>query len=108
MMTASAVEFQHDQGDKRAESGDILSKVPYVTLAFWVVKILATTLGETGGGALSVTLKLGYAVSTLIFLAFFFVMLFAQLGSKHYHPVFFLAGVGATTTVGTTTSDYID
>jgi len=111
MTTADAVEFQYDQRDQRDqrdETGDVLSKVPYVTLAFWVVKILATTLGETGGDALSMTLKLGYAVSTLIFLAFFVVTLFAQLGSKHYHPVFYWAVVVATTTVGTTTSDYID
>src|SRR3954447_6156619 len=85
---------------------DVLSKVPHVTLAFWVVKILATTLGETGGDALSVSLNLGYAVSTLIFLAFFIVVLFAQLKSRHYHPFAYWAVVVATTTVGTTTSDY--
>lgn len=87
---------------------DALSKVPRVTLAFWIVKILATTLGETGGDALSMTLNLGYAVSTLIFLAFFVVTLFAQLRSRHYHPLFYWAVVVATTTVGTTTSDYFD
>jgi uncharacterized membrane-anchored protein len=87
---------------------DALSKVPRVTLAFWVVKILATTLGETGGDALSMQLNLGYAVSTLIFLGFFLVTLIAQVGSGHYHPVFYWAVVVATTTVGTTTSDYID
>jgi uncharacterized membrane-anchored protein len=87
---------------------DALSKVPRVTFAFWVVKILATTLGETGGDALSMTLNLGYAVSTLIFLGFFIVTLAAQVKSKHYHPVFYWAVVVATTTVGTTTSDYID
>lgn len=54
---------------------EVLSKVPQVTLAFWIVKILATRLGETGGNALSMTLNLGYAVSTLIFLAFFIVSL---------------------------------
>lgn len=85
-----------------------LSKVPPVTLAFWVVKILATTLGETGGDALSMTLNLGYAVSTLIFLAFFCVTLVAQVVSKRYHPFFYWMVVVATTTVGTTTSDYID
>jgi uncharacterized membrane-anchored protein len=98
--------------DLRSEPDDdlseILSKVPRVTLAFWVVKILATTLGETGGDALSMTLNLGYAISTLIFLAFFIVTLTAQVASKHYHPVFYWAVVVATTTVGTTTSDYID
>ena len=87
---------------------EVLSKVPRVTLAFWVVKILATTFGETGGDALSMTLNLGYAVSSLIFLAFFVITLGAQVGSKHYHPVFYWAVVIATTTVGTTTSDYID
>src|SRR5205085_9216666 len=74
----------------------------------WIVKILATTLGETGGDALSMTLNLGYAVSTLIFIAFFAVTLFAQLKSSHYHPLFYWAVVVATTTVGTTTSDYFD
>lgn len=87
---------------------DALSKVPRVTLAFWIVKILATTLGETGGDALSMSLNLGYAVSTLIFLAFFAVTLFAQVRSTHYHPLFYWAVVVATTTVGTTTSDYFD
>ncbi|MFL5485000.1 MAG: hypothetical protein ACJ793_05140 [Gemmatimonadaceae bacterium] len=97
-------------GNTYAETpdADILSKVPRVTAAFWAVKILATTLGETGGDALSMTLNLGYAVSTLIFLAFFLVTLFAQVRSTHYHPVFYWAVVVATTTVGTTTSDYID
>jgi uncharacterized membrane-anchored protein len=85
-----------------------LSKVPQVTFAFWVVKILATTLGETGGDALSMTLELGYAVSTLIFLAFFAVTLAVQVRSRYYHPVFYWAVVVATTTVGTTTSDYFD
>lgn len=87
---------------------ELLSKVPRVTFAFWVVKILATTLGETGGDALSMTLNLGYAVSTLIFLVFFIVTLAAQVRSSHYHPLFYWAVVVATTTVGTTTSDYFD
>lgn len=64
-----------------AESTHEWSKVPRVTLAFWVVKILATTVGETGGDALSMTLKLGYAESTLIFLAFFIGTLTAQVSS---------------------------
>jgi len=87
---------------------DALSKVPQVTLVFWVVKILATTVGETGGDALSMTLNLGYAVSSLIFLGFFCVTLTFQIASKRYHPVFYWAVVVATTTVGTTTSDYLD
>jgi uncharacterized membrane-anchored protein len=89
-------------------SSDIFSKVPRVTLAFWIVKILATTVGETGGDALSMTLNLGYAVSSLIFLGFFCVTMAAQIISRRYHPVFYWAVVVATTTVGTTTSDYLD
>src|SRR5947208_15291734 len=94
--------------NERTDAEHLLSKVPRVTLAFWIVKIFATTLGETGGDALSMQLNLGYAISTLIFLGFFLVTLGAQVVSKHYHPVFYWAVVVATTTVGTTTSDYID
>jgi len=86
----------------------VLSKVPQVTLGFWIVKILATTLGETGGDALSMQLQLGYAVSSLIFLGFFLVTATAQISAKRFHPLFYWATVVATTTVGTTTSDYID
>jgi uncharacterized membrane-anchored protein len=93
---------------ERNDDDFVLSKVPSATLAFWVVKIFATTVGETGGDALSMTLNLGYAVSTFIFMGFFLVTLAAQVGSKHYHPVFYWAVVAATTTVGTTTSDYLD
>jgi uncharacterized membrane-anchored protein len=87
---------------------DALSKVPQATLAFWIVKILATTLGETGGDALSMQLNLGYLVSTLIFLAFFVVTLAAQISVKRFHPVAYWLVVVATTTVGTTTSDLFD
>jgi uncharacterized membrane-anchored protein len=87
---------------------DTWSKVPQVTLGFWVIKILATTVGETGGDALSMTLNLGYAVSSVIFLGFFCVALAAQMAAKRYHPLFYWAVVVATTTVGTTTSDYLD
>src|SRR3954465_7596841 len=84
------------------------SKVPRVTLAFWIVKIFATTVGETGGDALSMTLNLGYVVSTFIFLAFFLVTLAAQVKSSRYHPIYYCLLVVATTTVGTTTSDMLD
>jgi uncharacterized membrane-anchored protein len=75
---------------------------------FWVIKILATTVGETGGDALSMTLKLGYAVSSLIFLAFFGLTLAAQVTTKRYHPFVYWAVVVGTTTIGTTMSDYLD
>jgi uncharacterized membrane-anchored protein len=87
---------------------DVLSKVPQVTLMFWVVKVLATTVGETGGDALSMTLKLGYAAASLVFLGLFVVTLSAQLVSRRYHPAAYWAVVVATTTVGTTVSDYLD
>ncbi|HEY2367542.1 MAG TPA: hypothetical protein VGH87_14200 [Polyangiaceae bacterium] len=85
-----------------------MSKVPPVIVAFWIVKILATTLGETGGDALSMTLGWGYAMSSLFFLAFFAVTLAVQLKTSRYHPVAYWAVVVATTSVGTTTSDYFD
>jgi uncharacterized membrane-anchored protein len=91
-----------------AQANHLWSKVPEVTLAFWCVKILATTVGETGGDALSMTLNLGYAVSSLILLGFFVVAMTAQVTSRRYHPVFYWTVVVATTTVGTTTSDYLD
>lgn len=86
----------------------LLSKVPQVTLGFWIIKILATTVGETGGDALSMTLSLGYAVSSFIFIALFFITLAVQVRSKRYHPFAYWAVVVATTTVGTTMSDYLD
>jgi len=84
------------------------SKVPQATVVFWIVKILATTAGETGGDALSMTLKLGYAVATLVFLVFFILTLTIQVRSSRYHPLAYWAVVVATTTVGTTTSDFLD
>lgn len=88
--------------------GDWISKVPQVTLMFWVIKIFATTLGETGGDAVTMTWNLGYAVGSLIFLGFFAVTLAAQVMSRHYRPFVYWAVVVATTTVGTTMSDYFD
>jgi len=88
--------------------GELVSKVPQVAIMFWVIKILATTLGETGGDAVTMTLKLGYAVGSVIFLGLFFVALGFQVAAKKYHPASYWAVVVATTTVGTTMSDYLD
>ena len=85
-----------------------LSKVPGVTLAFWIIKILATTLGETGGDAVSMTLNLGYAVSSLIFIGIFIVAAAAQITTKSYHPFLYWVVVVATTTLGTTVADFAD
>src|ERR1700761_5132700 len=87
---------------------EALSKAPQATLMFWLVKICATTVGETGGDAVSMSLKLGYLVATLIFLGFFLVTLTAQVGARRYHPLIYWLVVVATTTGGTTTSDFID
>jgi uncharacterized membrane-anchored protein len=92
----------------RDPRSDAFSKVPQVTLAFWAIKVLATTLGETGGDALSMQLHLGYLVSTLIFLGFFAVAVTAQVAARPFNSLFYWACAVATTTVGTTTSDYFD
>lgn len=84
------------------------NKVPAVTLGFWAAKIAATTLGETGGDTLSMTLHLGYAVSTLIFAGIFLVALTAQLSARRYQAAVYWFVIVATTTVGTTLSDYLD
>lgn len=85
-----------------------LSKVPEVTLMFWVIKILATTLGETGGDAVSMSMNFGYLISTLIFAVIFLVAVFAQVKSKQFHPYLYWATIIATTTVGTTLADFAD
>ena len=95
-----------EQIDER--SAAMMTKVPAVVLAFWVIKICATTAGETGGDALSMTLGLGYAVSTLIFLGILIVLLAAQVGARTYHPFLYWGVITATTTTGTTISDYLD
>jgi uncharacterized membrane-anchored protein len=88
--------------------GTALNKVAQVTLAFWIIKICATTLGETGGDQLSMTMGLGYAASTAIFFGVFLVTLFAQIAAKRYHPLLYWAVILSTTTAGTTLSDYLD
>lgn len=85
-----------------------LTKVPEVTLVFWVLKILATTLGETGGDAVTMTLNLGYLVGTLIFAVIFIVAVIAQIKRKGFHPYIYWITIIATTTVGTTMADFSD
>ncbi|MGH8713788.1 MAG: COG4705 family protein [Casimicrobiaceae bacterium] len=85
-----------------------MNKVAKITLAFWVIKICATTLGETGGDVLSMTLNLGYAISTVIFFGLFVLALATQVSSKTYHPFLYWAVILATTTAGTTMSDFLD
>ena len=87
---------------------DILSKVPAVTLSFWIVKVLATTLGETGGDALSMSMNLGYLVSTGIFAGIFLVAVLAQIAAKKFDPILYWTTIIATTTVGKTLADFVD
>jgi uncharacterized membrane-anchored protein len=89
-------------------SGAALSKVPEVTFTFWVIKILATTLGETGGDAVSMSLELGYATSSLIFIGIFIAAVSAQISAKRFHPFLYWFVIVATTTAGTTMADFAD
>lgn len=82
------------------------SKVPEVTLIFWLIKIVATTLGETGGDAVSMSMNLGYLVSTAIFAAIFLIAVAAQIKANKFHPFLYWATIIATTTLGTTLADY--
>ena len=84
------------------------NKLPEITLAFWVMKICATTLGETAGDLLLMTLNVGYAVSSIILLSVFLVTLIGQLLSRSYHPALYWTVILATSTAGTTMSDFMD
>src|SRR4051812_39054045 len=97
---------------------DLLTKVPAITLGFWIIKILATTLGETGGDSVSMTwlgettpeaahsLLNGYLIGTAIFAALLAVLVFAQIAARRFHPLLFWATIVASTTAGTTLADY--
>ena len=85
-----------------------LSKVPEVALGFWIIKIAATTLGETGGDALSMGLGLGYLTSTYIFFGLFVVLVLAQIRAKRFHPYLYWGVIVGTTLAGTTMADFAD
>ena len=87
---------------------DIASKVPAVTLGFWVIKILATTLGETGGDTVSMTLGWGYLAGTAIFLVALLVLVAIQIAAETFRPFLYWATIVASTTVGTTMADFAD
>jgi uncharacterized membrane-anchored protein len=86
----------------------VMNKVAKVTLFFWIMKIAATTLGETGGDLLSMTLDVGYGLSSIILLSFFLVTLLIQLSVNKYHPIIYWLVIVSTSTAGTTMSDYMD
>src|SRR5690606_29536712 len=87
---------------------ETLNKVASITIFFWIMKIIATTLGETLGDQLSMTLNIGYTVSLIITMVFFLIFLFLQIKSKRFHPALYWVVIVATTTVGTEISDYMD
>jgi uncharacterized membrane-anchored protein len=85
---------------------DTLSKVPAVTLGFWIIKILATTLGETAGDTVTMTMKLGYLAGTGIFMTVLAVLVWRQIAAKRFHPVLYWATIVASTTAGTALADF--
>jgi len=89
-------------------SESLASKVPEVTLVFWVIKIAATTLGETAGDAVSMSMNLGYLVGTAIFAAIFVGAVSVQISASKFHPFLYWATIIASTTVGTTLADFAD
>lgn len=93
---------------EESASGTQYSKVPEVVFLFWVIKIAATTLGETGGDAVSMSMNLGYLVGTAIFALIFLVAVYYQIKAPKFHPVIYWFTIIATTTVGTTLADFAD
>ena len=85
-----------------------LSKVPAVTLGFWIIKILATTLGETGGDTVTMTMDLGYLTGTAIFVTLLIMLVALQIAAKKFHPWLYWATIVASTTAGTTAADFAD
>lgn len=98
----------NDSDLSRLTRQDALSKVPEVTMIFWIIKILATTLGETGGDAVSMSMNLGYLVSTGIFGLIFLTAVVVQVRAKRFSPMTYWMTIIATTTIGTTMADFAD
>lgn len=86
----------------------VMRKLPHITLLFWVLKIIATTLGETGGDLLSQTMHLGYVISTAAFFAVFLIAVVLQLKARRFHPALFWTVIALTSTTGTTLSDLMN
>jgi uncharacterized membrane-anchored protein len=101
-MTGGVSPDSHDMNDA------IATKVPAVTLGFWIIKIAATTLGETGGDTVSMTWNLGYLTSSIIFLCVLLVLVALQIYAKRFQPLLYWATIVASTTAGTTLADFAD
>src|SRR5436190_18528666 len=111
MLTDSRRRFEKwrtSDNEVNANTQESLSKVPEVTLIFWIIKIAATTLGETGGDALSMSMNLGYLVSTGIFAALFVPAALVHITAKTFRPAIYWLTIIASTTVGTTLADFAD
>ncbi len=91
-----------------ASVGAVVSKIPEVTLVFWIIKIAATTLGETGGDTVTMTLNWGYLVGTALFLSLLVIFVIWQIAAKKFHPWLYWATIVASTTAGTTMADFAD
>jgi uncharacterized membrane-anchored protein len=107
-MTIGANPVTAESGHMSTDEAARWAKVPAVTLGFWLIKIAATTLGETAGDAVTMSMNLGYLVGTLIFAAILAVGLTAQIRTTKFHPLLFWSVIIATTTVGTTLADFCD
>ena len=94
--------------NSRNDLDSTLSKVPAVTLGFWIIKIAATTLGETGGDTVTMTMDLGYLTGTAIFLAILIALVAMQIAARKFHPFLYWATIIASTTLGTTLADFAD
>ena len=94
--------------EAKSTVAEALSKAPQATLMFWLVKICATTVGETGGDAVTMSMNLGYGLGTLLFAAAFAVFAAAQMRARRFHPWLYWLTIVATTTVGTTMADFAD
>lgn len=90
------------------DTRDLVTKVPAVTLIFWIIKIAATTLGETGGDTVTMTMNLGYLVGTAIFLGALVILVWLQIAAKRFYPFLYWATIIASTTAGTTMADFAD
>jgi uncharacterized membrane-anchored protein len=105
---ASFIQFARSGASMGIRADAVDSKVPQATLVFWILKIAATTLGETGGDAVTMSMDLGYLIGTAIFAVIFVLAVSVQIASKRFHPFLYWAVIVATTTTGTTLADLAD
>ncbi|CAN7773906.1 COG4705 family protein [Caballeronia sp. LjRoot31] len=96
------------KNDARGTAAHAFSKIPEVTFGFWIIKVAATTLGETGGDWVTMSLKLGYLIGTAIFAVVFIGFVYAQIKAEKFQPFLYWATIVATTTLGTTIADFAD